>query len=132
MSVREDAAKAKRRKEQRAHASRNRHRAQLLDIGSVIFMSFALVLCCLMCIAFLYYQRSVNAKIDEITALEKQVADAIAANDLTRLHITALENLDEIKDVAINEMGMSVAKEEQIKYYTLNSDDYMIQYESIE
>ena len=97
-----------------------------------VFMSVAMAIGCVMCIGFLYYQRSVNAKIDDITRLEKQVADAIAENDLMRLHITALEDLDKIKDVAINEMGMSVAQEEQIKYYTLNSDDYMIQYEDIE
>ena len=40
-------------------------------------------------------------------------------------------DLDSVREKALNELGMSYAKESQFIYYTVDNDDFMNQYSEI-
>ena len=48
-----------------------------------------------------------------------------------RCHQSYLVNMDYIKDVAMNQLGMKYAQEGQIVYYTVDNSNYMNQYSDI-
>jgi hypothetical protein len=66
-----------------------------------------------------------------IAALESQVTDLKADNDANYKRITTSVDLNEVKDIAMNQLGMTYATEEQIIYYSVENSNYMDQYSDI-
>ena len=52
-------------------------------------------------------------------------------NDARLKRIETSVDLDYIKDVAMNQLGMKYAQEGQIVYYTVDNSNYMNQYSDI-
>lgn len=80
---------------------------------------------------YIKIQSDITSRMKSIASLESQIADLKADNDEAYKRISTSVDLDYVKDVAINELGMFYATEEQIVYYTVDKDDYMNQYSDI-
>ena len=52
-------------------------------------------------------------------------------NDAKYKQITTSVDLNHIRDVAINQLGMKYASSDQIVYYTVDNSNYMDQYNDI-
>ena len=68
-----------------------------------------------------------TARITEVSRMESELNSLKLANDEEYSRITSNINLEEIKRIAIGELGMTYATEGQVIPYESNSNDYMRQ-----
>ena len=71
-----------------------------------------------------YFQKS-------ITAMDTQLSELKLANDSEYNRVISSVDLEHLKDVAMNELGMVYAGESQIKIYDSTESDYVKQYQDI-
>ena len=66
-----------------------------------------------------------------VAALQSQIEDLQSDNNARYKEITNSVDLNYIKDVAMNQLGMTYASEEQVVYYSVENNNYMDQYSDI-
>lgn len=125
----------RRQKEIRRHnkhvARRNQERALRMNMGYVLFLTLAAAVTALVSAVYIQLQSDVTGRMRRISALESQVAGLKADNDAALKRISTSIDLDYVKNVAINQLGMVYPEADQIVYYTVEEDDYMNQYSEI-
>lgn len=112
-------------------AKRNREKALHMNFGYVMFLAVAVVITVLVCISYLNLQSEMTHKIKSISSLEKEVADLRSDNDETLNRINNSVDLEHIKQVALDEIGMGYASEDQVVLYDDEDSDYVRQYSDI-
>ncbi len=83
---------------------------------------------------FVFYvnlSNSITTHRSNISALETQVSDLKAENSTLQSQIAIAANLNDIKERAINDLGMVYADSDQIVYYEVEESDYMSQYSDV-
>lgn len=128
---RREIEEAKRRKSRRNAARRNRERALTMSKGYVAFLSVCVIASACAAFSLIQMQSQVSSRMRNVAALESQTQDMKADNDARYKEITTSVDLNYIKDVAINELGMTYATEDQIVYYNIENNNYMDQYGDI-
>lgn len=106
---------------------KNRERALHMNVGSVLFMAVAMVVAGLILTWYLTLQSDITGSIKHIAALESELNSLKLANDENYSRITSDINLEEVKRVAIQELGMRYAEEGQIITFNGEGSDYMRQ-----
>ncbi len=120
-----------RRKRRRNAAKRNRERALHMSKGYVAFLSVCVLTVAFAAVSLIQIQSQVTQRMEHIAALESQITDLKADNDARYKEIVTSVDLNYIKDVAINELGMQYATEDQIVYYSVENNNFMDQYNDI-
>ena len=120
-----------RRKSRRNAARRNRERALYMSRGYVMFLSACVVVIAFAAVNLIQMQSQVSQRMKNIAALESQITDLKADNDARYKEIVTSVDLDYIKDVAINQLGMSYASEDQVIYFSVENNNFMDQYGDI-
>ena len=95
-----------------------------MSIGYVTFLMVALVACAFFLVNYIQMQSELTARITEVSRMESELN---SLNDEEYSRITSNINLEEIKRIAIGELGMTYAAEGQVIPYESNSNDYMRQ-----
>lgn len=108
-------------------ARKNRERARHMNIGSVLSMAVAMVAAGFILTWYLTLQSDITNSIKHIAALERELNDLKLANDEKYSRITSDINLEEVKRVAIQELGMSYAREGQVIIFNGEGSDYVRQ-----
>lgn len=127
----------KEREEQLRHrrrqnaAKRNRQRALYMSRGYVFFLTLCVSAIAAFAVVYVRLQADVSQNMRTIASLESQIEDLKADNDANYKRITTSVDLNEIKDIAMNQLGMTYATEEQIVYYSVENSNYMDQYGDI-
>lgn len=106
---------------------KNREKARNMSLGYVVFLMGALCMAGMILINYIQLQADVTNTIKHISRLESQLNTAKIANDEEYNRIINNIDLEEIKRIAIGELGMTYAKEGQIITYTNTGNDYMRQ-----
>lgn len=106
---------------------KNRDKAKHMSAGYVFFLSLALVATGYILIYYIGLQSDITNSVQHISRLEKELNDLKLANDEEYSRITSNVDLEEIKRVAIQELGMQYAKEGQIISFSSESNDYVKQ-----
>lgn len=119
------------KKRRRNAARRNRERALHMSRGYVAFLSLCVAVVAFAAVALVQTQSQVTQRMEHIAALESQITDLKADNDARYKEIITSVDLDYIKDVAMNQLGMQYATEDQIIYYSVENDNFMDQYSDI-
>ena len=119
------------RKRRRNAAKRNRERALGMSRGYVAFLTLCVGVIAFASVAMVQMQSQVTQRMEHIAALESQITDLKADNDARYKEIVTSVDLDYIKDVAINQLGMQYATEDQIIYYSVENNNFMDQYSDI-
>ena len=119
------------KKRRRNAARRNRARALHMGKGYVAFLTLCVGIIAFAAVALVQIQSQVTQRMEHIAALESQITDLKADNDARYKEIVTSVDLDYIKDVAINQLGMKYATEDQIIYYSVENNNYMDQYSDI-
>lgn len=127
---REEQREAERRR-QRNIARRNQQRLAHMNRGYVAFLSMAVVLTVIVCAMYIRLQSDVTNSLATISTIESQLAELRADNDATEKRIEASVDLAQVKDIAMNQLGMVYAGQNQIVHYSVDKEDYMNQYEDI-
>lgn len=112
-------------------ARRNQERALRMSRSYVVVLTMAVAVFGVFAGTYIKIQSGVTARMNHIANLESQIADLKADNDEAFKRISNSVDLDSVRNRAINELGMSYAKETQIIYYSVGDDDYMNQFGEI-
>lgn len=119
------------RKRRRNAVRRNRERALHMSIGYVAFLTICVSVIAFSAVAVVQMQSQITQRMKNISALESQITDLRADNDARYKEIVTSVDLNHIKDVAMNELGMRYATEDQIVYYSVVNNNFMDQYSDI-
>ncbi|MCM1569285.1 MAG: cell division protein FtsL [Roseburia sp.] len=106
-------------------ARKNRDRAHHMSLGYVVFLASALCAAGVVLISYIQLQSELTNKIKTISRLESQLNTMRLTNDEEYHRIVNSVDLEEIKRIAIGELGMTYAKEGQIINYRNAGSDYM-------
>lgn len=108
-------------------ARKNREKARHMNLGYVIFLSCAVIVAGFMLSIYIGLQSDITNSIKNISRLESQLNALKLDNDEEYSRITSSVDLEEVKRVAIQELGMKYAEEGQIVIVEGGGSDYMRQ-----
>lgn len=102
-------------------------KVQYTTIIYMIFLAVAAGMVFWSCIHYLQLQAETTSRVKNIAALETRLEELRKENDDNYTRITTSVDLDYIKDVAINELGMVYAQADQVILYDGGTRDYVRQ-----
>lgn len=108
-----------------------RERVRYLSIGYSLFLTVASVVALWVCAGYLKLQADNSARMKNIAALEAQLSELKAENDDEYNRTTSSVDLEQVRETAINELGMVYAEADQVILYDSQGSDYVRQYEEI-
>lgn len=115
-------------KRQLSHGTRkNRERAHHMNFGYVLFLALAMLVAGYILIGYIQVQADLTAQLEQIASLESELNYLRLYNEDELARINSNINLEEIKQVAIGELGMVYAEEGQILFYENEGSDYVRQ-----
>ena len=110
---------------------KNRRKAMRMNPAYVMFLSIAAVAALAVCVWYLQVRAELTSRTEHITELQQELADAKEENTTRYNVVMDSVNLEEVRDRAINDLGMGYATSDQIIEYQNPVNDYVKQYESI-
>ncbi|MDD6810827.1 MAG: cell division protein FtsL [Lachnospiraceae bacterium] len=112
-------------------ARKNREKAEHMSAGYVLFLSLALLATGWILVGYITLQSDITNSVQHISTLESELNDLKLANDEEYSRITSSVDLEEVKRIAIQELGMQYAEEGQIVTFSSENSDYVKQMASI-
>lgn len=111
-----------------SHTTRkNRERALHMNVGYVLFLAAAMVAAGFILTGYLTLQSDITNSVKNISKLESRLNYMRLENDENYNRITSSINLEEVRRIAIQELGMRYAEEGQIITFNGESNDYVRQ-----
>lgn len=107
---------------------RTKIKAVPMNKGYIAVVAAAFVIVCSVLMSYVKIQSDITNHINHISELESRLNELRLANDETYTKIMSSIDLEEIKRIAVNELGMKYAKEGQVVQYTGEGNDYVRQY----
>lgn len=98
-----------------------------MGIPYVLFVAAALAITAFVLMGYVSLKSDITNKLEHISTLEAQLNDLKLENDATYSRINSNMDLEEIRDIAINELGMTYAKEGQTMTFVSENGDYVRQ-----
>ncbi len=117
----------KRDRDRRLSAKRNQQHAMAINLGYVLFLMAATVVCCAVCIMFIRLQSDITTHMKAITGIETQLEELRSENAALQNRIETMITLDQIKERAAG-LGLVYPDSEQVYTYSVPDTDYMNQY----
>lgn len=124
----------KRQEEPRRQERRRRAPKEKVQYVNVLYTVFVVTATCMLlwsCVNYLQLQAETTSRMKNIAALEMQLEELKKENDDNYTRIITSIDLEYIKDVAINELGMVYAGEDQVILYDGKTRDYVRQNQEI-
>lgn len=109
-------------------AKRNQERVHHMNLPYVIFLSTAMIAAGIILIGYLQMQAELTRSIKHVATMESQLNDMRLSNDEELERINSSINMAEIKRIAIEELGMTYAKEGQVVIISGEGSDYVRQF----
>lgn len=106
---------------------RNRDKMRHMNFAYVLFLAGALVFAGTVLISYLRLQANITGSVENIAKLESQLNNMRMENDEALNRIQRSIDLEEIKRIAISELGMTYAREGQIIEFSAEGSDYVRQ-----
>lgn len=110
-----------------AEVQKNREKAHHMSAGYVLFLGAALVASAYILVNYLQMQAELTSLTKNVAAKTSQLIDMRADNEEEYNRIVRSIDLEDIKRVAIVDLGMIYAEQEQIVVYESEQYDYMRQ-----
>ena len=114
---------------ERRHAEKSK--VQYVNVLYMIFLAAASCMVLWSCVNYLQLQAETTSRVKHIASLETELEDLRKENDDNYTRIMTSVDLDHIREVAINELGMVYAEPNQVILYDGGTDDYVRQNGSI-
>ncbi len=116
----------------RRNAARRRKQVQARKRKlNSIFMVSTMVMAMLFFVGYVYMQSSITASANNIASLESEISTLKAENNAAESRLSTGGNLTQIRNTAVNDLGMVYANADQIVYYDMETSDYMTQYKDV-
>lgn len=110
---------------------RNKEFAQAMNRRYIGFLLAAAVCVFFAAAVYLSQIASTDDAKQNVQTLQSQIADLKAQNDETQSRMDASVNPEQIRQTAMDELGMVYAGQDQILNYDYEESDYVRQYEEI-
>lgn len=107
--------------------AKNRARAKKMSPGYVLFLAGAVTMVCFMLISYIKMQAELTVSIKRVAYLKTELNNLKLSNDEELERIESSINLEEIKQIAVEELGMSYAKAGQVVTISDEGSDYVRQ-----
>ena len=120
-----------RRPERRERRHAEKSNGQYVNVLYMIFLAAASCMVLWSCVNYLQLQAETTSRVKHIASLETELEDLRKENNDNYTRIMTSVDLDHIRDVAINELGMVYAEPNQVILYDGGTDDYVRQNGSI-
>ncbi len=116
----------------RSHTARkNREKAVHMNMGYVMFLVSALLFAAVILIGYINLQAEITSSVNRISQKESTLHQLRQENDEYETRINSSIDLEEIKRIALTELGMQYASEGQIVNIEGGSNDYVRKYAEI-
>lgn len=106
---------------------KNREKAHHMSFGYVLFLSCALIAAGFILTWYIGLKADITNSIKSISRLESQLNNLKLENDEEYSRITSSVDLEEVKRIAVQELGMKYAEEGQIITFSGEGSDYVRQ-----
>ena len=106
---------------------RNREKALYMNLPYVMFLTAAMLMTAFMLIGYLQAQSNLTVSVEKVAKMESQLNDMRLNNDEQLERINSAINMEEIKRIAVEELGMTYAKEGQVVRVSAEGSDYVRQ-----
>ena len=103
-----------------------------MNLGYMLFLSVAVAFVIMTLYGYLNLQADIQNRVEAISAMESRYNNLKLANDEEYNRINSSIDLEQIKAVAIGELGMVYAREGQIILVEDAETDYVRQTDSLE
>ena len=113
------------RRQPRHEVRKNRDKARHMSAGYVLFLAVALCAATYILVNYIELQAELTTRTKSVAKKESQLNNLRIANDEEYNKIINSINLEDVKRIAIGELGMVYAEEGQIIMYEGKSYDYM-------
>ena len=104
---------------------KNRDKARHMSAGYVIFLAVAMCAAALILVNYIQLQADLTNRTRSVANKQSELNNLKVANDEEYNRILSSIDLEEIKRIAIGELGMTYAQEGQIVLYSNEGSDYM-------
>ncbi len=113
-------------------ARKNRQRAKYMNLAYVLFLSVALVVTGVVLIMYIRLESGITSSVQQVSRLESQLNNLKVENDENLNRIESAIDLEEIRRIAITQLGMVYAQEGQIVEIPDEGSDYVRQFAEIQ
>lgn len=113
------------------NTARNRARALQMSRGYVVFLAIICAATMFACVQYLQLKAEMTAQMKTVAALEVQLSELKADNDVYYSEVLASVDLDKIRQTAITKLGMDYATEDQVVHYSTKGNSYVRQYQDV-
>lgn len=110
---------------------RNREKAIHMNVGYALFLVGALVLAAVILIGYINLQSDITGSVKNLSKMKSQLHTLRQENDEYEAKINRSVDLEEVRRIAICELGMKYASEGQIIQVEGGGDDYARKYADI-
>ncbi len=119
------------REHQRNVRERTREHKHVVHLNKVytIYFAIGLLITGVFFVTYVHLQNSITTSMTNIARLEQNIASLKEENSATASRISTATNLTYVKRVAMNDLGMVYATNDQIVYYEVDTEDFMDAYE---
>lgn len=121
----------KREKQVSPQVKKNRRQALRMNPAYLAFLTIAAVVTLAACVWYLQLRAEVSSRSANIATLQQELVEIKEENTTRYNSIMDSVNLEEVRNKAINELGMVYASSEQVVTYQNPENDYVKQYEAI-
>lgn len=102
-----------------------------MNFGYVLFLTIVTVAMFHIWSSYIQIQTEVDERLRNISSMEAKIESLKQTNDTEYARINSSIDLDEIRRIAIEELGMVYASKDQVKNYKDTENEYMKQYEEL-
>lgn len=110
---------------------KNRRRALSINSAYAVFLASAAIFAVVICFLYLRLQSETVIRSENITALQRELAELTEKNDAAYQAAADSINLNTVRDRAVNELGMVYASQGQVVPYENPTSDCVKQYNNI-
>lgn len=112
-------------------ARRNRRREEQMNGAVVATLVVAAIATMIICMGYVKLTATVTKGTKEISALQTQLSTIKEANNAKEGSVVDSVNMEDVRNKAINELGMVYANEGQIVEYGNPTENYVKQYKQV-
>lgn len=109
----------------------NQGMALAMNPGFAVFLGFSVLVTLAACVFMISMQAKVTNQGNDISRLQAEIETLIDDNNAYEQRVNSSVNLDQIRETAINQLGMVYPTEGQVVYYEQTEADYVRQYQAI-
>ena len=106
-------------------------KAKSIDAGYVFFLAVISSVAVAMCVHYLQLKSQITTQTKQIAVMESNLSQLKADNDALYNSVLASVDLEYVKNVAMNELGMDYPKQNQIYQFDTAGNSYVRQYRSV-